>query len=130
MDMVGEGFLTTLQKSLDQGKVTQAEIDEACRLVLEAKYKLGLFDDPFRYCDEERAKNNILTTAHLAKAREIAGKSFVLLKNEKNILPRIKNGTMAPTRPLSTTRANLSVTWSVSAEHENTPILLEGMQAV
>ncbi|HLT87580.1 MAG TPA: beta-glucosidase BglX [Sphingobacterium sp.] len=130
MDMVGEGFLTTLQKSLDQGKVTQAEIDEACRLVLEAKYKLGLFDDPFRYCDEERAKNNILTTAHLAKAREIAGKSFVLLKNENNILPLKKNGTIALIGPLSNTRANMPGTWSVSAELENTPSLLEGMQAV
>ncbi len=129
MDMVGEGYLTTLKKSLDEGKVAQAEIDEACRLILEAKYKLGLFEDPFRYCDEERAKNNILTTAHLAKAREIAGKSFVLLKNENNTLPLKKEGTVALIGPLSNTRANMPGTWSVSADLENTPSLLEGMQA-
>lgn len=129
MDMVGEGFLTTLKKSLDEGKVTQAEIDEACRLILETKYKLGLFDDPFRYCDEERAKNNILTVDHLAKAREIAAKSFVLLKNEKNTLPLKKGGTVALIGPLSNTRANMPGTWSVSADLENTPSLVEGMQA-
>jgi len=66
MDMVGEGFLTTLKKSVQQGKVKQQRIDDACRLVLEAKYKLGLFDDPFRYCNEERAKTEILKPEHLA----------------------------------------------------------------
>ncbi|NGM63747.1 beta-glucosidase BglX [Sphingobacterium sp. SGR-19] len=129
MDMVGEGYLTTLKKSLDEGKVTKTEIDEACRLILETKYKLGLFDDPFRYCNEERAKNNILTPTHLAKAREIAGKSFVLLRNENNILPLKKNGTVALIGPLSNTRANMPGTWSVSADLGNTPSLLEGMQA-
>jgi len=128
MDMVGEGFLSTLKKSLDEGKVTQAEIDEACWLILETKYKLGLFEDPFRYCDEERAKNHILTTAHLAKAREIAGKSFVLLKNENNTLPLQKKGTVALIGPLSNTRSNMPGTWSVSADLQNTPSLLEGMQ--
>lgn len=129
MDMVGEGYLTTLKKSLDEGKVTQAEIDEACRLVLETKYKLGLFEDPFRYCDDERAKNDILTPAHLAKAREIAGKSFVLLKNDDHTLPLKKSGTVALIGPLANTRSNMPGTWSVSADLENTPSLLEGMQA-
>ena len=128
MDMVGEGYLTTLKKSLEEGKVTQVDIDEACRLVLETKYKLGLFDDPFRYCDEERAKTDILTTAHLAKAREIAGKSFVLLKNENNTLPLKKEGTLALIGPLANTGSNMPGTWSVSADLENTPSLLEGMQ--
>ncbi|WDF67395.1 beta-glucosidase BglX [Sphingobacterium oryzagri] len=129
MDMVGEGFLTTLKKSLDEGKVSQQEIDEACRLVLEAKYKLGLFEDPFRYCNEKRAKDNILTKAHLAKSREIAAKSFVLLKNENQVLPLKKQGTVALIGPLANTGANMPGTWSVSAELENTPSLLEGMQA-
>jgi len=59
MDMVGQGFLTTLQKSLEEKKVTLQQIDIACRLVLEAKYKLGLFEDPYKYCDEQRAKAGI-----------------------------------------------------------------------
>lgn len=128
MDMVGEGFLTTLKKSLDEGKVSEAEIDRACRLVLEAKYKLGLFEDPFRYCNEDRARQHILNAAHLAKAREAAGKSFVLLKNDAQTLPLKKQGTVALIGPLANTGANMPGTWSVSADLENTPSLLEGMQ--
>ncbi len=130
MDMVGEGFLTTLKKSLAEGKVTEADIDRACRLVLEAKYKLGLFDDPFRYCNEERAKQAILNPAHLAKAREAAGKSFVLLKNDQQLLPLKKQGTVALIGPLANTGSNMPGTWSVSADLENTPSLLEGMRDV
>ena len=62
MDMVGEGFLTTLKKSLDEGKVTMEQIDNAVRLILNAKYDLGLFQDPYKYCDEKRAKTEIFTT--------------------------------------------------------------------
>lgn len=130
MDMVGEGFLTTLKKSLDEGKVTEQEINEACRLVLEAKYKLGLFDDPYKYCSEERAKSEILKPEHLAKAREIAGKSFVLLKNENQLLPLEKSGTVALIGPLANSGPNMPGTWSVSADLGNTPSLLEGMQVV
>lgn len=130
MDMVGEGFLTTLEKSLDAGRVSEADIDRACRRVLEAKYKLGLFDDPFRYCDESRAEAAILHPAHLAKAREAAGKSFVLLKNDERVLPLKKSGTVALIGPLANTGSNMPGTWSVSADLEHTPSLLEGMRAV
>ncbi len=85
MDMVGEGFLTTLKKSLTEGKVTQKEIDDACRRILEAKYKLGLFDDPFKYCKKERTEKEVLSEEKKMAAREFAKKSFVLLKN--NPLP-------------------------------------------
>lgn len=129
MDMVGEGFLTTLKKSVNEGKVSESDIDRACRLVLEAKYKLGLFEDPFRYCNEERAKRELLNPAHLAKAREAAGKSFVLLKNDGQVLPLKKQGTVALIGPLANTGANMPGTWSVSADLENTPSLLEGMRA-
>lgn len=128
MDMVGEGFLTTLKKSLEEGKVSEADIDRACRLVLEAKYKLGLFEDPFRYCDENRAREVILNPAHLTKAREAAGRSFVLLKNEGQLLPLKKEGTIALIGPLANTGANMPGTWSVTADLENTPSLLEGMR--
>lgn len=128
MDMVGEGFLTTLKKSLEEGKISELDIDRACRLVLEAKYKLGLFEDPFRYCDETRAANKILHPDHLAKAREVAGKSFVLLKNEDQLLPLKKQDTVALIGPLANTGSNMPGTWSVSADLENTPSLLEGMR--
>ncbi|PUV24794.1 MULTISPECIES: beta-glucosidase BglX [Sphingobacterium] len=130
MDMVGEGFLTTLKKSLDEGKVKLADIDRACRFVLEAKYKLGLFEDPYRYCNDQRAKTVIGSAANHAKAREIAAKSFVLLKNENQILPLKKTGTVAVIGPLANSGANMPGTWSVSAELEKTASLVEGMKAV
>ncbi len=95
MDMVGEGLLTTLKKSLAEGKVTQQQIETACRRILEAKYKLGLFEDPYRYGSAERAKNEVFSNAHRQEARKISAESFVLLKNEGNILPLKKSGTIA-----------------------------------
>ena len=86
MDMVSEGYLGTLQQSLEEGRIPLSDIDRACRLVLEAKFKLGLFDDPYRYCDPQRAATQIYTPAHRAEARRIAGESFVLLKNEGDVL--------------------------------------------
>ncbi|MEE1947190.1 beta-glucosidase BglX [Pedobacter sp. KR3-3] len=130
MDMVSEGFLTTLKKSLQDGKVTQAEIDRACRLILEAKYKLGLFDDPFKYCNDERAKNEILTPANIQFARETATKTFVLLKNQNQVLPLKKSGTIALVGPLANSKANMPGTWSVNADMEIVPSLLEGIKNV
>ncbi|MBC7566671.1 MAG: beta-glucosidase BglX [Pedobacter sp.] len=129
MDMVGEGFLTTLKKSLEQGKVKLTQIDQACRLILEAKYKLGLFEDPFRYCNEERAKTEILKPEHLQLAREAAGQSFVLLKNEGQVLPLRKTGTVALIGPLANTGTNMPGTWSVNSDLANTVSLLDGMKA-
>ena len=129
MDMVGEGFLTTLKKSMDEGKVSLTEIDRACRYVLEAKYRLGLFEDPFRYCNEDRAKKEIGKAEHLRLAREAAGKSFVLLKNEGQVLPLKKQGTVAVIGPLANTGANMPGTWSVSADLQKTLSLVDGMKA-
>jgi beta-glucosidase len=129
MDMVGEGFLTTLKKSVQEGKVKVEKIDQACRLILEAKYKLGLFEDPFRYCDEERAKTEILKPEHLDYARKVATESFVLLKNDNNTLPLKKTGTIALIGPLANTGANMPGTWSVNSDLANTKSLLQGMQA-
>ncbi|WP_166670701.1 beta-glucosidase BglX [Olivibacter sp. XZL3] len=128
MDMVGEGFLTTLKKSLEEGKVSETDIDRACRNVLEAKYKLGLFDNPYKYCSEERAKKEILSKEHLNFAREVAAQSFVLLKNENNTLPLKKSGTVALIGPLANTGSNMPGTWSVNADLQNTQSLLEGMK--
>jgi beta-glucosidase len=130
MDMVSEGFLNTLGKSLKEGKVTEEQINNACKLVLEAKYKLGLFDDPYRYCNDARAKKEVLTPANLQAAREVAGQSFVLLKNQNNLLPLKRSGTIALIGPLANTRSNMPGTWSVNAELNNTPSLLEGLKTV
>lgn len=129
MDMVGEGFLTTLKKSLKEGKVTQQQIDDACRRVLEAKYKLGLFDDPYRYCNEERAAKEIYKDANRKEARAISAESFVLLKNQ-GVLPIKKSGTIALIGPLADNRANMPGTWSVSADFTKPVSVLEGLKEV
>lgn len=129
MDMVGEGFLTTLKKSVQQGKVKEQQVTNACRLILEAKYKLGLFEDPFRYCNEERAKTEILKPEHLQLAREAATQSFVLLKNANQTLPLKKTGTIALIGPLANSGPNMPGTWSVNSDLGNTVSLLEGMRA-
>ena len=82
MDMVSEGFVGTLKKSVMSGKVSMKTLDTACRRILEAKYKLGLFDNPYKYCDPERPARDIFTKEHRAAARRIAAESFVLLKND------------------------------------------------
>jgi beta-glucosidase len=130
MDMVGEGFLTTLKQSLHEGKITQQDIDNACRLILEAKYKLGLFDNPYKYCDENRAKTEIFTDANRAEARKIAADCFVLLKNKNNTLPLKKSGTIAVIGPLADNKENMPGTWSVAANFQKATSLLTGLKAV
>jgi beta-glucosidase len=129
MDMVGEGFLTTLETSLNQGKITQADIDLACRRILEAKYKLGLFDDPYRYCDVNRPKTDISTPEHKAAAREAATQTFVLLKNENQLLPLAKKGKIALIGPLASSRGNMAGMWSVAVDHDQSVTVLEGFKA-
>lgn len=128
MDMVAEGFLGTLEKSLNEGKVTRESIDLACRRILEAKYKLGLFDDPYRYCDVKRAKKDIYTPEHRAEARRIAAETFVLLKNDGQLLPLKRQGKIALVGPLANTRANMPGTWSVAADFNNYKSLYESMK--
>lgn len=137
MDMVSEAFLTTLMQSVKQGKVTVAQIDAACRRILEAKYKLGLFDDPYRYCDENRAKTEVFTPAHRKTARETAAQSFVLLKNNPlpggvgvGILPLKKSGTIALIGPLADNKENMPGTWAVAARFNEAITVLQGMKEV
>lgn len=130
MDMVSEGYLGTLQQSLEEGRIPLSDIDRACRLVLEAKFKLGLFDDPYRYCDPQRAATQIYTPAHRAEARRIAGESFVLLKNEGGVLPLRREGTIAVVGPLAASRANMPGTWSVATDLTKPLTLVEGLQQV
>lgn len=128
MDMVGEGFLTTLKKSLDEGKVSIEDINRACRYVLEAKYKLGLFEDPYRYCNEERARTKIYTPENRKVARDVATKSFVLLKNSNNLLPIKKEGTIALIGPLADSKVNMPGTWSVSTDLSKAISVKKGLE--
>jgi len=130
MDMVSEGFLTTLKKSLAEGKVTPIEIDNACRLILNAKYDLGLFENPYKYLDENRQKTDIYNKENRAEARNIASQSLVLLKNDNQILPLKKSGTIAVIGPLADAKENMAGTWSVATKQENSISLLAGIKEV
>jgi len=130
MDMVGGGLLTTLKKSLDEGKVTEKEIDQACRRILEAKYKLGLFDNPYKFCDPERRAKDVYSQENKDIARKIASESFVLLKNKDSLLPLDRKGTIAVIGPLADTRSNMVGTWSVAAKFDVPKTLVEGLKEV
>ena len=128
MDMVSDGFVGTLKKSIQEGKVSMMTLNTACRRILEAKYKLGLFDDPYKYCDPKRPARDIFTRAHRDAARRIASESFVLLKNDNQTLPLKPTGTIAVIGPLADTRSNMPCTWSVAAVLDRSPSLIEGLR--
>ncbi|MGN6355784.1 MAG: beta-glucosidase BglX, partial [Parafilimonas sp.] len=130
MDMVAEGFLTTLKKSLQEGKVTQQEIDDACRRVLEAKYKMDLFNDPYNHCDETLAKTAILTDANRLAVRNAAEHSFVLLKNANNVLPLKKSGTIALIGPLADNQRNMLGTWNIRGEYNEDITVMQGIKNI
>lgn len=130
MDMVSDAFVGTLKKSLAEGKVTEEAINAACRRILEAKFKLGLFENPYKYCDVKRAKKDIFTKEHRAIARKTASESFVLMKNQGNVLPLAKQGTIAVVGPLADSRSNMPGTWSVAAVMSKYPSLIEGLKEV
>ncbi|WP_420458535.1 beta-glucosidase BglX [Neolewinella sp.] len=116
MDMVGEGFLTTLPQSLEEGKVTEEQITTACRRILEAKHKLGLFEDPYRYLDTLRPARDILTGANRAVARQAAASASVLLKNDAGTLPLSRDTRIALVGPLADSQNNMLGTWAPTGE--------------
>ena len=126
MDMVGEGFLNTMKKSIQEGKVTLAQINKACERILISKYQLGLFDDPYRYCNEQRSATEVFTSANRAEARRIAAQSFVLLKNN-NVLPIAAGKKIALVGPLANAKENMTGTWSVGADNSKSISLLKGL---
>lgn len=130
MDMVSEGFLNTLKKSVEEHKISIAEIDLAVKRILTAKYQLGLFDDPYKYCNEERAKTEIFTKENKDFARKVSAESMVLLKNENETLPLKKSGTIALIGPLANTAVNMAGTWSVATDQEKSITVLDGLKSV
>ena len=130
MDMVSGGFLNTLEKSVQEGKVSEATVDAAVKRILVAKYKLGLFEDPYRYCDINRPQKDIFTTENRAFARKVSAESMVLLKNDKNLLPLQKSGTIALIGPLANTSVNMAGTWSVATKQDKSNAFLDGIKTV
>lgn len=130
MDMVGEGFLTTLSKSLEEGTLSIDVIDTAVKRILTAKYQLGLFDDPYKYCDVSRPEKEVFTAENRAFARKVGAESMVLMKNDNNLLPLKKEGTIALVGPLANTAVNMAGTWSVATKQDKSNPLLEGLKTV
>jgi beta-glucosidase len=130
MDMVGEGFLKTLPSALADNSIRIEQIDAAVKLVLNAKYDLGLFQDPYKYCNLNRSKTDLYTENNRQEAREISAQSFVLLKNEKKYLPLKKAGVIALIGPLADAPENMAGTWSVATQQERSISLRAGMQSV
>ena len=128
MDMVSEGFLTTLKNSLAIGQISVDQINTGCKRILEAKYRLGLFRDPYLYCDERRAEKEIFTPENRNFSREVASQSVVLLKNSHQLLPLRKEGTIALIGPLADNRENMTGTWSVAADFSKSVSLLSGIR--
>ena len=126
MDMVSEGFVGHVKNALDKGLVSMKDIDEACRRILEAKYRLGLFEDPYKFCRAEEAAKEVYCQEHRDIARKIASESFVLLKNE-GVLPLKKKGTIGLIGPLADTKSNMPGTWSVAARFDVPKTIREGL---
>ncbi|WP_424493338.1 beta-glucosidase BglX [Salinimicrobium sp. GXAS 041] len=130
MDMVGEGFLTTLPKSVEEGRVSEEAITTAARRILEAKHKLGLLEDPYRYSDETRPERDILTPENRETARKAATRSFVLLKKEGDILPLQRNAKIALIGPLANNKNNMLGTWAPTGDHQLAVPVLQGFKNV
>ncbi|REE27542.1 beta-glucosidase [Winogradskyella pacifica] len=136
MDMAGDSpvasaaFVKSLKGALDKGMVKIEDIDIAVKRMLTAKYQLGLFDDPYRYLDSDRAKNEVFTDENRAFARKVGAESTVLLKNENNLLPLKKEGTIALIGPLGNNAVNMAGTWSVATNQEKSNPFLAGLKTV
>ncbi len=130
MDMVAEALLTQTKEGIEKGEVSLKTLNRACRRILEAKYKLGLFDDPYKFCREEEAAKVVYSDENRAIARRISADSYVLLRNEGKLLPLQRKGTLAVIGPLANTAANMPGTWSVAAQHSRTTTLVDGIKAV
>jgi beta-glucosidase len=130
MDMVAEALLTQTKEGIEKGEVSLKTLDRACRRILEAKYKLGLFEDPYKFCREEEAAKVVYSDENRAIARRISADSYVLLRNEGKLLPLQRKGTLAVIGPLANTAANMPGTWSVAAQHSRTTTLVDGIKAV
>ena len=131
MDMQGAVYMENLAKSAAEGKVDTARIDAAVKAILEMKYRLGLFEDPYRYADEAREKATIYKAEFLDATRDVARKSIVLLKNKNNALPLVAaTKSIAVIGPLGNSKEDMIGSWSAAGDRRTRPItLFEGMQA-
>ena len=128
MDMVGELFILELPGLVKQGKVSMAVVDNACRSILEAKYKLGLFNNPYKYINEDRIHTEIMSADKIALAKSAAEKSIVLLKNDRQVLPLKAETKIAFIGPLVKDCRNLIGNWSAAGDWKKAISLWDALQ--
>jgi beta-glucosidase len=129
MDMQTSAYRDHLAQLVKDGKVNESQIDEAVRRILRIKFKLGLFDDPYRYCDAQREKELLLNPEHLKIARDVARKSIVLLKNQGQLLPLSKDvKTIAVIGPLADSKKDMIGSWSAKGDPKDVVTVLEGIE--
>ena len=128
-DMVGEIFLKNAAQNLKSGAVSKAQLDAACRHILEAKYRLGLFQNPYRNVSQERATATLMKPEFLAAARDIARRSLVLLKNERGTLPLKKTGSIALVGPLANRQRDVIGSWSGAGDWKQAVSVEQGLRA-
>jgi len=130
MDMESYAYIDHLEELITEKKFDIKLIDDAVRRILRIKFKLGLFDDPYRYCDAERQKNTLGNAEHFVQAREAARKSIVLLKNENNLLPLSKDiQSLAVIGPLANDKDSPLGSWRAQAVPNSAVSVLEGIKA-
>ncbi|MEN8156744.1 MAG: beta-glucosidase BglX [Bacteroidota bacterium] len=130
MDMEGNCYVDHLQELVEEGAVDEALIDDAVRRILRVKEQLGLFDDPYKYCDQAREDSLLLHADHLAHAREVARRSLVLLKNEAGVLPLKREGQkIALIGELAADKDSPLGNWRAQAITGSAVSVVEGMKA-
>lgn len=130
MDMQAGYYQAALAQLVEQKKIDEELINIAVKRILKVKYQLGLFDDPYRYCSEEREQTEIMTPEFLESTRDMARKSFVLLKNENNLLPLKKDlKTIAVIGPLADSKRDMIGSWTAAGDGSKAVTLLEGLKA-
>ena len=131
MDMESYAYVKHLKQLVEDGKVDEAYVDDAVRRILKVKFELGLFEDPYRYCDEAREKEVIGSDAHHEAVLDMAKKSIVLLKNDNTLLPLKKQGQkIALIGPLAADKNSPLGSWRLAAEDNSAVSVLEGMQNI
>lgn len=129
MDMISEGFVTQLSALVKEEKIKEEQIDVAVARILEMKYLLGLFDDPYLYFDAEREKKVVMSAENVRVARKAAQRSIVLLKNNNNILPLKKEVArkVALIGPFVKERNSLNGEWAIKGDRSKSVTLMEGL---
>lgn len=128
MDMQGAVYQRFLKNSVEAGRVPMQKIDDAVRRILTAKFELGLFKDPYRFCNVQREKETVFSAAHQQAAKDMAHKSIVLLKNENNLLPLTNKKTIALIGPLAADGSQLIGPWSGAGEGDKCVSMLTAFQ--